>query len=90
MALTKVGVSLTVANIPALSSVFVSGEHASQRASRGMTSSIPHFVQHVDTQASETPLPYTTDTIIKTSPVVTTQDHDPESNPDDGKPTYGV
>ena len=85
-----------MANIPALSSVFKSsGEHIShQRASRGVATSIPQFVQYTDTQASDAPLPDTTGTIIKTSlPLdVMTQErhHDLESNPDDGKPAYGV
>ena len=73
--------------------MFISvGVHTAQQASRGVATSIPHFVQHTDTQASETPLTYTTDTIIKTSPadVMTQEHHDPESNPDDDKPTYGV
>jgi hypothetical protein len=64
--------------------VFI-GEHTSQRASRGVATSIPQFVvQHTDSQASETPIP-DTGTIIKTSLTadVITQErhHDPESNP---------
>jgi hypothetical protein len=68
-------------------------EHASQGASRGVATSIPQFVQQTDTLASETPMSETTDAIIKTSHTVDVmtqgRHNDPESNPDDGKPTYG-
>ena len=71
--------------------MFISvGEH------RGVATSIPQFVQHIDSQASETPIPDTTDTIIKTShaatSVVTTQERhrDLESKPDDDEVAYGV
>ena len=74
--------------------MFIASERTSQRTSRGVvTTSIPQFVQHSDSQASER-LPDTTDTIIKTSPVVdvmTLERHrDPELNPEGGKSTYGV
>jgi len=88
IAIVEGSVSLISANIPALSSVFISvGVHTSQQASRGVVTSIPHFVQHTDTQASEIPLTYTTDTIIKTSPsadiLAQERHHNPASNPDD-------
>ena len=70
-------------------------EHTSQRASRGIVTSIPQFVQHTGSQASEIPIPDTTDTIlVKTLPAtdVMAQErhHDPESSLDDGESTYGV
>ena len=76
--------------------MFISvSEHTSQRASRGVATSIPHFVQHgTDTQSSETPIPYTTATTIKTSPaadvMIQERHHDPESNSDNDKATYGA
>ena len=75
--------------------MFIVGEHTSQRVSGGVATSILQFVQHTDTQASETPISVLlsdmADTIIKTSPaanvMTSKRHHDLESNLDNDKPT---